>query len=505
MKSLFKEQDILEKEIYRFSTGDGLKVFEAIEGIFTSGNSGGGKSSGPGNHLLHAFLKHKFGGIIICISNEEVKRVDRLIRKAKRESDVVHFHGGSSLSFNPLEFELFNERSGYGEVSSIVHLLTLIISVGANYKGSGKGEGNDKFWINAAERFMSRCIHLLRLSGEKVTIQNMRRILISSFLKEDVIRYSKIRSALGDKELDENKRTAMHKEYSEWIQSNYFLYVFEKANLVELNTEDQEIMHLVGEYFMVTRPDIPEKTLATINETFLGALAEPFLSGILKTHFSSNGVSPELQLERTYEEGKIVVVDFSPKTYGLSGVMASAIMKLAFQRCMENRDIANEEKPNPVFLWVDEYQAVVAPEYDGQFQATSRSTLCMTSYITQNINSIISVMGRYSPYQRAKALLGNLGLKIFCANGDIETNKYASEMIGQHLVDQKSTSINEQQEPSFSYSQTLLPKVPTSHFNVLKTGRKHNGYIVEAIVFKSGKKWKNGKNFIEAEFHQNNF
>lgn len=498
-------ESLLDQELYRYSTGDSWYLHEGVSGSLCLGETGLGKSSGPGAHHLNAVLTKGFGGLLPCVKSDDYSHYMKLIRKAGREKDVIYFHAGSNLSFNPIHYELFNSRRGYGEVMSVVNMLTMVIEIGKNYKSDGKGsESNDRFWINGAQRFMARCIHLLRLASEPVTIQNMRRVMLSAFKKEDVVRYTKFWAEVKQEGLSQSEKDEKWQGYTAWIERNYFLYVFERANSAELGAKDRKTMNLVGEYFMQVKPDLPEKTTNIIHETFLGSLAEPFLDGILESHFSAGGVSEELQLERTYEEGKIILVDWPPETYDLPGIMATAIMKLTFQRMMAARNIKKEIQPKPAFLWVDEYQSVVAPEYDGRFQSKARSSLCITFYTSQNLNGIIAVMGRYSAQPRAKALFSNLGLKILCANGDIETNQYGSALCGKQLVDLKSTSIN-QGKPGHSYSQTVLPKVPADHFNTMKAGRKHNKYIVEAILFKAGKRWKNGKNFIQAEFHQNNF
>jgi hypothetical protein len=510
MKNLFKKKHVksdleklLDTVLYTFpKTGDTWTVAEATQGALVLGSPGSGKTSAVCSSLIYAMCKQGYGGLIPCVKSDMYGDIMKIIKATGRENDVIHFNEQSSLSFSPIEYELFNPRPGFGEVINIVNNLTMIIEVGMNYSSGGEGRSEEKFWTQAVSRFMNRCIHLLRLAGEPVTIQNMRRVMIHTFSPEDVLRYNAIWKKLRDDDLSEEEKEAIWKEYEEWCEENYFLYVFTKANTANLNKKDVETMKLVAEYFMVLRPKITEKTLAIIDETFLGSLAEPFLDGILKSHFSQ-GVSEELKPEKTFEEGKIIICDFPVKRAGISGIMANSIMSLAFKRVMETRTAEQEDNPKPAFLYVDEYQNLVAPQYDTAFQATARSALAMTIYATQNLNGLIGAMGRTMALDKAKSLAGNLGTKFFCANDSFDTNDFGSKMIGNHMANLSSLAVKEGASGSISYSQRHLPKVDTDQFTMLRTGRAENDYKVDAIVFKAGKKWRSGRNYLVAEFDQN--
>ena len=59
---------------------------------------------------------------------------------------------------------------------------------------------------------------------------------------------------------------------------------------------------------------------------------------------------------------------------------------------------------------------------------------------------------------------------------------------------------------SKSKNQQFHYRVTPDHFTTLKTGRLSNNNIVEAIVFKAGKRWiskGNERNFALIEFDQN--
>ena len=134
--------------------------------------------------------------------------------------------------------------------------------------------------------------------------------------------------------------------------------------------------------------------------------------------------------------------------------------------------------------------------------STAGGSLIANIFVTQNIDNIIMSMGGQNAEAKARSLCGNLSTKIFCANGNFTTNKWASDMIGSHFIDTKSTSINFETGSKQSFNQHYHPKVPIDHFTMLKTGRKENKFCVEAVVFQTGKTWLMGQNFEQISFMQ---
>ena len=51
----------------------------------------------------------------------------------------------------------------------------------------------------------------------------------------------------------------------------------------------------------------------------------------------------------------------------------------------------------------------------------------MTMYATQNLGNLYDGYGK----EKANSLLGNLGTKFFCQNGEFETNEWASKASGR--------------------------------------------------------------------------
>lgn len=227
-----------------------------------------------------------------------------------------------------------------------------------------------------------------------------------------------------------------------------------------------------------------------------GEASDPFRSGVLARHFAADS-SPEVMPEATFD-GKIVILDFPVKQYLQVGVYAQAVYKRVWQQAVERRDV--HANPRPVFLWVDEAQYFLG-EDDMMFQTTARSSRACTVMISQNISNYYASVGGAHPRERVDSLLGNLATKVFHANNDHVTNKWAAETIGQTFQEKSSYSIGTMENASFS--KALHFQVEPQEFTLLRSGGKAEGGLVDAVVTSTGKRWSNGRNYAEVSFDQN--
>ncbi len=109
--------------------------------------------------------------------------------------------------------------------------------------------------------------------------------------------------------------------------------------------------------------------------------------------------------------------------------MQSAFTYL-WQLACEQRDV--KTNPRPVFWFVDEAHELVC-NYTPEFLATARSARVASVLISQNKPNYLAAMGGEAGRHRVDAFLGNMGTKIFHANGDPETNQWASDMISEEV------------------------------------------------------------------------
>lgn len=497
-----KVDQLLEQRLFRFKpTGDHFRVSDAVDAVLIAGGVGSGKTSGPGAHMLVAYLKAGMGALIICVKADEAQRVIALVNKAERNSDLIVFNKASSLSFGFLDYELNRSGNGALEIQNVVNMLMQVYQTGKLYKAGSQSDSNDKFWDDALERAITHTIELLIHAQMPVTIQNMRKIVTTAFKESDLNRYKEIMSILRNPNASYERKEEEFQHFVEWQQDSFFLECIVKAQArTNLTSGETETLDYLSQYWLRNFPTMSDRTTATIVESYL-SLVSPFMNGILRSHFSE-GFSPELKPENLYKQGKIVVLDISVKEFGLSGVMAATIVKLVMQQAMERRRPNQEDNPRAVCLWIDEYQNVVAPGYDDRFIFSARSVLVATVLTTQSINGIIAAMGKQSPTEKAKGLLSNLQTKIFCSNACLETNRWSSELAGQEDVDTVSMSTRENGANGRTYNQSKRAIIPPEYFGKLKTGRRENNYQVEAIVFKTGKIWRTGRNVMKAVFNQ---
>ena len=106
------------------------------------------------------------------------------------------------------------------------------------------------------------------------------------------------------------------------------------------------------------------------------------------------------------------------------------------------------------------------------------------------------------------SILGNLCTKFLLQNSDPNTNGWASKMIAK-AVDYKhslsnsgSASSSNGFNASASVSEAREESCSPEEFMGLKTGGKKNGYVVEGIVFQSGRLFLKDRRWIIRRFPQ---
>jgi len=188
--------------------------------------------------------------------------------------------------------------------------------------------------------------------------------------------------------------------------------------------------------------------------------------------------------------------------YNKAGKDCQILFKYIWQRAMERRNV--DLNSRPVFLWADEAQ-VFLHSHDADFQATARSSRICTVYLTQNLPNFYSCMGGEKSEYKVKSFLGTLATKIFTANSDIETNRYASELFGDSYIQDISSSVTIAEKLSQTTGKTrkLERLVRPEEFIKLRQGGRLNNYKVDAYVFRQGEPFHNGYNHLKVVFDQN--
>lgn len=489
------------KPLLRFTEHekDAWTIDDAMKGVSIMGGTGSGKTSASGKTLAIKYLKEGWGGVVLCAKTDEADLWEEYCKKAGRSGDLIRFqkggiYKGKLMVFNPLDYEMKREGEGAGDTQNITNIFMNIYRLGSRISGEGDTR-EERFWDTALKRSLNRTIDLIKLAGEDLTFRNMVNILATC----DEVNMDLLGSAI--------KLTIMGKgeqfQTDEHYCLNCMIKAYQNTQYEPRNSEKSNAHDLQMIYFTSAFKSLGEKVKPTVTESFMG-LAEPFLSGILRNHFSgATTLNPEL----TYTEQKIIVLDFPIKEYLDAGVIGQSVFKLMFQQAIERRDTTKH--PIPVFLWADEAQYFLNP-YDQIFLTTARSSRTSTVYLSQNLSNYLAAMASHGhEYAKVHSLMGNLSTKIFHANSDAETNEYASRLIGSEILTLENLS--SEKDPYFelltsrstSLNSQYLPQIQPMEFTVLKSGGSQNNFKVEAVITVAGKKWSDGKNFHTTTFTQN--
>ena len=509
----------LETPILEFDTSQDTSIWtlrHAVEGVQIFGGIGSGKTSGSGRSIALKYLSFGFGGLVLTVKPDEKDLWISYCKEAGRLDDLIILGEKSPNRFNFIEYESNSGHSGKTYTENIVQVLKTVIS--AAHTKDSSGMSNDGFWEKALDMVIFNIIDLCLIAYGKITIQTMYDIAQS--LPKDGERAIIVHEEwelyvhqmeIGEKperELTafEEAMIAANKNVMEMIQKYMNANVdniealmkgMSYPEFLKKKFPTARTYFLLRQFFMESYRSLYEKTRSIIDYTFsefmYRLLREPAYSLFCQ---GSSTVVPEDSLK-----GKIILLDLSVKTTFKVGRDCQILFKYIWQRAMERRNV--HENDRPVFLWADEAQNFLH-EHDPVYQATARSSRIATVYITQNIPNYLSAMGGKNSQAKVQGFLGTMATKIFHANADIETNRYASDLVGQDYFEKLDKSMTMSKDISRSRSTSiLLEKVfRPEDFVKLKGGSLFNNYIVEGIIHKQGDPIFGGNNYQKVGFHQ---
>ncbi|GAB3040050.1 type IV secretory system conjugative DNA transfer family protein [Spirosoma pulveris] len=478
---------------------DSFTIRNAVEGVQIFGGIGSGKTSGSGRLWALRYLLANFGGLILTVKPDELDMWKELCQLTGREQDLVVIEPNGA-TFNFLD-EASRGSEEVTDTANIVDLLQTIIQAGALQDG---GKSNDTFWVDSFDLLLRNAVDLTRLAYGKISVQVLHDIVVN-VPKVDVARQSANDNVNAFERAFEAARVNVTAQIEAW----HATLSREEQNLLQDDTAydnalmdavaDARLLKFVDNFFSDTLYNLSDKTRSIIEMMFqsflLRLLREPFYS-LFCRHAST--VTPEDCLN-----GKIVIVNLPVKLYQKSGRDAQLIVKYCFQSAWEKRNVKLNGRP--VFLWCDESHVLIHDK-DAEFQATARSSRVATVYLSQNLPNYIASMGGHTPEHRVRAFLGTLSTKIFSANADTETNEYASKLIGDGFIIDKSkntTTASSSFSQSFGESHRLERMVRPEQFSKLRTGGPRNNHRVEAYMHRQGDCFCNGLNHLRLIFNQN--
>lgn len=477
-------------------------IRNAVEGVQIFGGIGSGKTSGSGRTLALKYLAAGFGGLVLTVKPEEREMWEEYCRLTGRLKDLIIVAPPKPnpekpdevpeplYRFNFLEYE---SRKRDGHVSATTNIAAVLKTVIQADEEKTSGRTNDPFWRDALDMLMATVIDLCMLAYNKVTVKMMYEIAQTLPTKEGYLSGSAF--ALAYKEADK-KVTELRNAWELTLPSTELPRVFAseaaRDNAAADALPDARRLRMIDQ-FIKSLINLGEKTRSTIEFSFTGFLynlmRDPVYS--LFCEHESN-FTPE-----DCRKGKIILIDLPVKLYHKAGRDSQILFKYIWQRAMER---GNADKP--AFLWADEAQNFLHP-HDPDFQATARSSRIATVYLSQNMPNYNANMGGDNAQFKVKSFLGTLSTKIFHANADIETNKYASDLIGEAFYNNVSATFSHSLGGSNSATDTLkLEKlVRPEEFGQLRSGGDGHKKAVDAYIHFQSKVLEK-KNHLKIEFNQ---
>lgn len=437
----------------------------AYTNVFISGSTGSGKTSGSGYILASALLdaeditpEERFGLIVFLYKKEDAWDWERWALAHNRADDIIHIMAHHADVFNPVE--PYQDQEPLNAVNALMCISQ--ISFG------GERRESETFWEIEQRKRLDRLVRLCQLAEERLTITTLYQIHVSAPLDDE---------QLADKE---------------FCASSFCWQLLSKA--AELVGEEHPSFKLVEDYFLREMPYLAHETASSIRAMVSGIL-EPFVSSdLLKRMFCG---TTKLKLEQAFS-GKIILLDIPVQIHGYIGRIAQMILKYAFQKAVEQRNL--REYPNPLIFWQDEAQAFLT-SFDHSFMSTSRSSRAGSVLLSQNISNFYAALGGGSKAEaQVNSLLGLCNIKIFHANNDYVTNEWAAKTIGMGVRTLNSVHVGK--EASSTTSQHMQYMVEPAEFTMLRTGGSEYDYLVDAVITGTGRIFSTGMNFLPATFEQ---
>lgn len=408
-------QDYLDTPLVDLDGSTPITFRDFSQNIFVTGVTGGGKSSGPGAHILTALARSDAGGIICCAKSSEASEVYAVLKKAGREKSVIRWNGRNGR-FNFLAWML--ARMGPDGIGSVVEYMTRIVEMVRNASPM-RGTDGDAFWLDEFKRVLRHTLGPVYLATGTLRMADI---------------FAFVRGA----------PTSLTQFTDEGWQSQrpFFLECFRQAgDRIDAATGAQLMAY--WREFAGMDPKLRSNILATFT------MLDRFCHGWLNEATSGDtDITPALCFH-----GVIIILDMSRATLGDDGIILQMIVKDAFQtEVLARHSLPHQHRERFLFCYADEAQEFMTSR-DAEFFAMSRSARCSSIYLTQSLATIYAKLGGANAHDRAHHMISNMGVRIFCANSCTITNTWSSKTIGKGV--HRRASFNESSGTSTSYGTNM--------------------------------------------------
>lgn len=472
----------LNMPLLRLNKHDHLTLQDVLTGVHIFGGVGSGKTTSSGATLAEAYLRAGFGGLVLTAKPGEAASWVRRAERCNRGKHVIRFGPDHPARFNFLNYSMGRPGPGGGLVQNLINLFEEILEV----YSPDKSLGGDPYWRQGRTELLSNTIELIWLAKGALSFEDIIDVVDSA---------PRSNSDIYD---------------PAWKVSSEWSHMVERAarRVARVNPErDAHSLEAIYKYWTKRfAPHDPEPRSSVIS--MVSALTDPLSRGVLHELFlTTTTMVPDLATE-----GTIIILDMPVLQYEKVGRFAQALFKGVFQRMAERR-VQTDDSARPMFLWADEAHLVMTSR-DANFLTVSRESRVANVFLSQNLpNYYVAMGGDGGAQDRTKQLLGTFGLKIFHANGDPETNRYAEDLGGKGVVIRHSGSrtMSRSYSPggsgsstsvTYGWNETFDTLIPARRFSLLRRGGPKRGYS-EAFIVQTGEPWKtNDSNALRVRFSQ---
>lgn len=492
----------LDTPLIRFGDESEATAFTyrtSFNSVAVFGNTGSGKTSGVLAKLMSVYMQHGYGMLLLTSKPDDAEIYKRYAKQYGREQDIVEIKPGGKHAFNFMHYES-TAKSELSFARSLQDVLNVVIQATED-----RDDANDRdpFFRKSLQSLIKETIQLLLLAYNEVTIPELYAVAQSTPREKGADEKSSNDETAFDKAMKAAKDNVRF-QLESWRQSIGDDYIQSLSDDEYQNQRDEavpnyRVLKMVTNFFMVDLYNISIKTRGIILLSFTS-----FLSRLLDDPIYSlfcnkpSTCTPESCIEK----GAIIIVNLPVSLYDAIGQEVQIMMKYIFQKAWQRRDL--KKNGRPLAIIADEAQQFLHPK-DATQLATSRSSRISTLYLSQNKPSFYANVSGDGKKAEAKidALLSLLSTKIFLCNGCVDTNLWASRLIGEGYTEDVSTSANYGKDPSFGESSQFILEhmVRPEDFSKLRCGGEPD-FKVEGYIHMQGVQFSNGFNHKKIKFTQ---
>ena len=387
---------------------DVWRLKDACEGVLILGAPGSGKTSGSGFAFAAAFIQAGFGGLVLAAKPDEARRWESLCARCGRGDDCVVVTPTGPFKLNALAYETERPGERLAMTDDLIAFFRVLIAIVSKQRA---GQSREDFWTNATNQLMRELFDVFLLASEPLTVDGLTRFLTK----------------------------APEEPTKRWREIPVFGSLLTRAEKAVKTPEDKRIYERVRDYWTVAYPRTAHQTRSGVVLGFTAMANALTGRGIHELISAETTVTPEIILS-----GKIVVLNLSIKDCGQGGLLIQAAWKFLFQRAVERRADKGLKTARPVFLWEDEGHMFFS-QHDIDFQPTARDCRAAHVIISQSLHNFYQL--GHNPHA-VQGVFATMNTQVFHANGDLETNKWASEKMGTAMKTVVNVSVSSQPKHS---------------------------------------------------------